>query len=124
LLRDAKGRVFVIDWDDVLLAPKERDFIFVGEPAAATTPASPFFDGYGPTDVNWTAVTYYRYERVVTDFIEYTRDIFRDALSEATKRQSIESFVASLEGRNFAAAEVAAEHLPRDLADCLVRRSA
>lgn len=124
LLRDARGGVFVIDWDDVLLAPKERDFIFTGEPAVGTTLASPFFDGYGPTDVNWTAVTYYRYERVVTDFIEYTRDVFRDSLSEAAKLHSIESFVESLEGRNFAAAEVAAEHLPHDLADCFVRRGA
>ncbi len=29
LLRDPLGHVFVIDWDEVMLAPKERDFIFV-----------------------------------------------------------------------------------------------
>jgi len=32
----------VIDWDQVMLAPKERDFIFVREPQAAA-----FFKGYG-----------------------------------------------------------------------------
>jgi spectinomycin phosphotransferase len=31
LLRDRAGRVFVIDWEDVMIAPKERDFIFVTE---------------------------------------------------------------------------------------------
>jgi spectinomycin phosphotransferase len=31
LSRDSKGHVFVIDWDDVMLAPKERDFIFARE---------------------------------------------------------------------------------------------
>ena len=31
LIRDDAGHVFVVDWDDVMLAPKERDFIFVNE---------------------------------------------------------------------------------------------
>ncbi|MGO8946711.1 MAG: phosphotransferase enzyme family protein [Ktedonobacterales bacterium] len=30
LLRDPAGRVFVLDWDEVMLAPKERDFILSG----------------------------------------------------------------------------------------------
>jgi spectinomycin phosphotransferase len=32
LIRDHAGKVFVIDWDEVMLAPKERDFIFVRPP--------------------------------------------------------------------------------------------
>ena len=35
LIRDRAGNVFVIDWDEVMLAPKERDFIFIREPQAA-----------------------------------------------------------------------------------------
>src|SRR6266705_6773676 len=34
LLRDPAGHVFVLDWDEVMLAPKERDFIFIREPQA------------------------------------------------------------------------------------------
>ena len=34
LLRDTAGQVFVLDWDEVMLAPKERDFIFIREPYA------------------------------------------------------------------------------------------
>ncbi|MEO8458349.1 MAG: aminoglycoside phosphotransferase family protein [Chloroflexota bacterium] len=122
LLRDPAGPVYVIDWDDVMLAPKERDFIFTGEPNDDDT-GSPFFDGYRPTDINWTAVTYYRYERVVTDFIEYARDIFRDTLNENTKLDSAARFVECLRGGNFIAAEVAAEHLPPGLATCAVHRT-
>src|SRR5262249_36167028 len=29
LIRERAGHVFVIDWDEVMLAPKERDFIFI-----------------------------------------------------------------------------------------------
>ena len=31
IMRAQSNQVFVIDWDDVMLAPKEHDFIFVGE---------------------------------------------------------------------------------------------
>src|SRR5437763_4732350 len=41
LIRDRAGHVFVIDWDEVMLAPKERDFIFIRRPHAEA-----FFQGY------------------------------------------------------------------------------
>ena len=71
LLRDRAGHVFVIDWDEVMLAPKERDFLFVREPQA-----DPFFQGYGQTEIDWIALTYYRWERVVQDLIEYAQNVF------------------------------------------------
>ncbi len=41
LIRDQAGWVFVIDWDEVVLAPKERDFIFVRQAHAKA-----FWEGY------------------------------------------------------------------------------
>jgi spectinomycin phosphotransferase len=118
LLRDRSGLVFVVDWDDVMLAPRERDFIFVGDPAdgSAQHGGSPFFQGYGQTEIDWIALTYYRYERVVQDLIEYANQvIFRRDLSEETNAGAVRGFDASLEGRNFDAAQAAASHLPSDL---------
>lgn len=118
LLRHRAGLVFVIDWDDVMMAPKERDFIFVGEPADGSVEqgGSPFFPGYGRTEIDWIALTYYRYERVVQDLIEYAQQvIFREDLSEETRAAAVRGFDASLEGRNFDAARAAARHIPSDL---------
>ncbi len=118
LLRNRAGLVFVVDWDDVMLAPRERDFIFVGEPVdgSAQHSGSPFFHGYGQTEIDWIALTYYRYERVVQDLIEYARQvIFREDLSEETNAGAVRGFDASLEGRNFVAAQTAASHIPSDL---------
>ena len=117
LLRDRAGRVFVVDWDDVMLAPRERDFIFVGEPAHASSQyGSPFFQGYGETDVDWTLLTYYRYERVIQDLIEDAQQvILREDLSEEAKAEAARQVRASLEGRNFDAAQAAAAHIPEDL---------
>lgn len=113
LIRDRAGHVFVIDWDEVMLAPKERDFIFVREPQADA-----FFQGYGETKIDWIALTYYRYERVIQDVIECAREVFfRDDLGEASRAEAARLFddVLAREGSNLAAAYAAAAHLPGGL---------
>ena len=76
LIRNRTGQVFVIDWDEVMLAPKERDFIFVNElpkDSSMKQDLPPFFQGYGQTEIDWVALTYYHWERVVQDLIEYAQ---------------------------------------------------
>ena len=120
LLRDSLGHVFVIDWDEVMLAPKERDFLFVKVSSADSeallgTPA--FFQGYGQTEIDWSALTYYRYERVIQDLIACAQEVFcRDDLGEGTKADSVQLFQAILaEGGEIDAASQASAHLPPDL---------
>src|SRR5579859_4759441 len=88
LLRDHAGHVCVIDWDEVMLAPKERDFIFVREPQADA-----FFQGYGQREIDWMALTYYLWERVVQDLIEDARNVcFRDDWAEETRADAAQLF--------------------------------
>lgn len=120
LLRDQLGRVFVIDWDEVMLAPKERDFLFVKVSSADSEalPGTPaFFQGYGVTEIDWMVLTYYRYERVIQDLIACTQEVFfRDDLGEETKADSAQLFRAILaEGGEIEAASQASHHLPTDL---------
>ena len=120
LLRDHFGHVFVIDWDEVMLAPKERDFLFVKQSptdseALPGTPA--FFQGYGAAEIDWIALTYYRYERVIQDLIACAQEVFsRDDLGEGTKADSVQLFQAILtEGGEIDAASQASAHLSPDL---------
>jgi spectinomycin phosphotransferase len=109
LLRDQSGHVFVIDWDEVMLAPKERDFIFVRKPQAAA-----FWEGYGQTEIDWVALTYYLWERVVQDLIACTQDVcFRDDLGEETRADIAQMFhkILAEEGGTIDAAYGAAAHL-------------
>ena len=113
LIRDRDGHVFVIDWDEVMLAPKERDFIFVREPQAEA-----FWQGYGQAEIDWIALTYYQWERVVQDVIACAQDLcFRDDLGEETKADVAQLFHETLaeDQGNIDAAYAAAAHLPRDL---------
>src|SRR5437588_2735032 len=109
LIRDRAGQVFVIDWDEVMLAPKERDFIFIRKPYAEA-----FFQGYGDAEIDWSLLTYYLWERVVQDMIYNAHNVcFRDEWAEETRAQVAQTFHESLEpgGSNLRAALEASAHL-------------
>jgi spectinomycin phosphotransferase len=113
LLRDLAGHVYVIDWDEMMLAPKERDHIFLREPQTDA-----FWVGYGQKEIDWIALTYYRWERIVQDLIENATHVyFRNDLVEETKAYLVEAFNAGLaeDGGHVTAALAAAAHLPGDL---------
>ena len=108
LIRD-DANVFVIDWDEVMLAPKERDFIFIREPQADA-----FWEGYGKREINWLLLSYYLWERVVQDVIVNAQDVcFRDDLGEETKADIAKLFQDyMMDGENeVAAAYEASAHL-------------
>ncbi len=113
LIRNRVGQVFVVDWDEVMLAPKERDFIFVRPPHADA-----FFQGYGQAEIDWVALTYFLWERVVQDLIECTHNVcFRDDWGEESRAEAVQLLdVILAENRgHIDAAYQASAHLPRDL---------
>jgi len=125
LLRDTAGGVHVVDWDDTLLAPKERDFLFTGEPApdGSSKPDAPFFQGYQPAEIDWVAVTYYRCERVIQDVIECADEVcYRDGLAADARADAAALFgdLFAPDG-NMDAARRAATRLPVALSDLATR---
>ena len=117
LIRDRAGQVFVIDWDEVMLAPKERDFLFTGNPPAdASSDIPPFFQGYGQIQTDWIALTYYHYERRIQDVIACAENVFKKDMGERNKAIAAYLLQKNLEGSNerVATAEATA-HLPSDI---------
>lgn len=72
---------FIVDWDDQILAPKERDLMFVGG-GQMNNWRSPleeetlFYQGYGATKLDAVALSYYRFERIVQDIASYCEQLF------------------------------------------------
>ena len=72
VLVDVGGALYIVDWDEPIYAPKERDLMFPGG-AQGFLGYGPeeeevlFYGGYGQVRVDATALAYYRYERIVTD---------------------------------------------------------
>jgi spectinomycin phosphotransferase len=81
LLIDHQAALYMVDWDTLLFAPKERDLMFIGSGPGDSgyTPQQEeamFYQGYGQTDVNQIALAYYRYERIIEDLAVYCNQIF------------------------------------------------
>ena len=87
LLLDGDGNgVWLVDWDDAILAPREADLIFVVGGVYTFAPITAddersFFDGYTPasggvtrSDLDADRLTYYRTVRALTDFLDFADD--------------------------------------------------
>lgn len=72
IVLDNQDKLYIVDWDQPIMAPRERDLMFPGgaQGFRGCSPAeeeSLFFAGYGASDTDPTAVAYYRFERIVED---------------------------------------------------------
>lgn len=92
LLREPDGHLHVVDWDQPILAPKERDFVFIlnGHPGTPTAEDALFLEGYGATEINRLALAYYRYEWVMQDIGSFGETILlTEAVGDETKRSAM-----------------------------------
>jgi hypothetical protein len=77
----ANGAFYIVDWDNPILAPKERDLMFIGGAQGFTGHTSQeeetlFYRGYGQTPIDPIALAYYRYERIIEDIAVICEQIF------------------------------------------------
>jgi spectinomycin phosphotransferase len=95
ILLTQEQNMFIVDWDDTLFAPKERDLMFVlGEDTIPTREEQAFFDGYGKVKINQIALAYYRYEWCVQEIGDFGERVFLTKDSgENTKKDSVEGFM-------------------------------
>lgn len=69
---DAAAEVNLIDWDDVVFAPREQDLMFMLGGMFSVGPTtdaqlSAFFTGYGEVDLDPSRLTFYRCARALED---------------------------------------------------------
>ncbi len=80
VLVGANDELVIVDWDNPILAPKERDLMFVGGGIGGALDDAQeealFYQGYGTTEIDPVALGYYRYERIVADLAAYGLEIF------------------------------------------------
>lgn len=79
VLVDDKDDLYIVDWDDPILAPKERDLMFIGG-GVGNVWNKPheeklFYQGYGQMELNWALLAYYRHERIVEDIAIYAQEL-------------------------------------------------
>ena len=80
ILVDTEGKLYIVDWDDPIYAPKERDLMFAGGGQgflgySALEEELHFYRGYGSVSIDPNAQAYYRYERILVDIALFCEQI-------------------------------------------------
>lgn len=102
VLIDETGNVYIVDWDDPIMAPKERDLMFIGggianvwKPIVWNKPDEEklFYNGYGKTEVNTLLLAYYRHERIVEDIAFYGQELLLKSCESEDRAEMYEQFI-------------------------------
>jgi spectinomycin phosphotransferase len=91
----AQGALYIVDWDNPILAPKERDLALVGGCSVwnGAREEALFYRGYcfgsSLSVIDRTALAYYRYERIIQDIAEFCKQLLLTTEGGQDREQSL-----------------------------------
>lgn len=93
--------IYLVDWDEPIMAPKERDLMFIGG-GVGNVWNKPheeklFYKGYGKTEVNAAILAYYRHERIVEDIAVYGSELLLTTARGKDRPEMYRQFIAMFE---------------------------
>lgn len=102
ILIDGHDHLYIVDWADPILAPKERDLMFPGGAQGflgytVEEEERLFFRGYGHAEVDRTALAYYRYERIIQDLAIFGEQLLMTDEGGADRRQWLRFLLSALD---------------------------
>ena len=94
ILIDTNDNLHIVDWDNPIMAPKERDLMFIGGGQgfaghSAQEEETLFYEGYGQTQIDPVELAYYRYERIIEDIAVYCEQLFLTSEGGEDRKQSL-----------------------------------
>ncbi|MCB9420499.1 MAG: phosphotransferase [Ardenticatenaceae bacterium] len=94
LVDEGHDTFYIVDWDEPILALKERDLMAAGAGLmggwrSPQEEEALFYEGYGTTAVNQAALAYYRYERIIQDIAIYCEELLLSDEGGADRAQSL-----------------------------------
>ncbi len=101
VLMDENDNIYIVDWDDPIMAPKERDLMFIGGGVAniwnRPDEGKKFYKGYGKTEINRTILAYYRHERIVEDIAILAQQLLLTSIDDKNGVELYKHFIAQFE---------------------------
>ena len=101
MLITGNDEFYIVDWDAPMLAPKERDLMFVGGGIdniwKSKRDEAVFYEGYGKTEIDLALLAYYRYERIIADLVAYCELLFLTDEGGADREPAYETFKSNFE---------------------------
>lgn len=103
VLMGNNSEIYIVDWDEPIMAPKERDLMFIGGGAGNVWnrpyEEKHFYKGYGDVEINSTALAYYRHERIVEDIAIYSRELLLTTARGEDRLEMYRHFIAMFESQ-------------------------
>jgi spectinomycin phosphotransferase len=90
------GAVYIVDWDALVFAPRERDFEQVDGGWGGEHERRCFYEGYGDIQLDQTALAYYRSRRIVEDIVVACRQVLDTREGGANREQELRYVVGAL----------------------------
>jgi spectinomycin phosphotransferase len=103
VLIDRNDIIYIVDWDVRVMAPNERDLMFVGGGVGniwnQAHEEALFYKGYGRVDINAAILSYYRCERIVEDIAQIGQQLLLTSEGGKKRAESYQHFTAQFEPR-------------------------
>jgi spectinomycin phosphotransferase len=105
VLVETDQQLWIVDWDEAILAPKERDLMFVvvgiGHDLVRPRDTECFFQGYGNATIDPHLLAYYRVAWAVQDIAAYGEQaLMAPTLRQETRRAALDGFMELFEPGN------------------------
>ena len=101
ILITGENKLYIVDWDNPLLAPKERDLMFIGGGIdniwKSGEDIAIFYEGYGKAIIDFALMAYYRYERVIEDLVAYGEQLLLTDEGGADREPAYRRFTINFE---------------------------
>lgn len=100
-----KNTFYIVDWDTILMAPKERDLMFIGGGIGnkwnTEEEIRNFYAGYGDEiKVDQDLIKYYRHERIIQDICEFYHQITGSRTNDEERELCLRLFKEQFEANN------------------------
>jgi spectinomycin phosphotransferase len=105
VLVDGGRQLWIVDWDEVVLAPKERDLMFVvggiGSGLVSPHQSECFLEGYRGAPIDQAALAYYRAAWAVQDLAAYAEEAcFSPELGQVSRAVAVQRIASMFDPGN------------------------
>ena len=102
MLIEPDGALHIVDWDEAILAPKERDLMSIGANLfggwrSPVKEEKLFYQGYGQTPINGAVLAYYRHERIIADLALECQQIFETDGKNKDREQALKFLLSNFQ---------------------------
>ena len=93
IMIDESDAIHIVDWDEAVIAPKERDLMFFVADGHAPEAADAFRRGYGERSADPIGLAYYRYDWALQEFCDNGARVFlSETLSDKEREFALDEF--------------------------------